>query len=103
MKIAEGLLLRKHLEAKVEQLKPLKLNGEKGIFEISTTRKAVNENVDEVTTQIPKVTLKEVTKEFDYYSSELRKLDGAIQKANWVFDLDFKESAKPVEKKEEKK
>ena len=98
MKIAEGLLLRKHLEAKVEQLKPLKLQGDKGLFEMRTSRKSVSENVDEITSEIPKITLEDVTKEFDYYSSELRKLDGAIQKANWEFDLDFKESQKPTSK-----
>lgn len=101
MKIAEGLLLRKHLEAKVKQLEPLKLNGEKGLFEVQTQRTSVNENVDEIKIQSPRITLEEITKEYDYYASELRKLDGAIQKANWEFELDFKESKKPenVEKK----
>lgn len=94
MKIAEGLLLRKHLETKVKQLEPLKMNGEKGLFELQTKRTNINENVDEVTMQIPKVTLADVTKEYDYYASELRKLDTAIQKANWEFDLDFIETTK---------
>ncbi len=94
MKIAEGLLLRKHLEAKVKQLEPLKIQGEKGLFEVQTKRTNINENVDEVSMQIPKITLKDVTEEFDHYASELRKLDTAIQKANWEFDLDFKETIK---------
>ena len=101
MKIAEGLLLRKHLEAKIKQLEPLKLNGEKGIFEINTQRKNISENVDEVVTQLPRITLQELTNEYDHYAGELRKLDGAIQKANWQFDLDYKDAGRPknIEKK----
>ena len=92
MKIAEGLLLRKQLEAKVKQLEPLNMQGERGLFELKTERVNVNENVDEVKLQIPKVELKEVTKEYDRYASELRKLDASIQKANWEFDLDYKDA-----------
>lgn len=87
MKLAEALVLRKHLEAKVEQLKPLKLQGDKGLFEIQTSRKNVSENVDEITTQVPKVTLKDVTEEYDKYSKALRELDTAIQATNWTTDL----------------
>ena len=79
MKIAEGLLLRKQLEQKVRQLEPLKLQGDKGLFEVKTMRKSVNENVDELSIQAPKITLAEITKEFDLYASELRKIDTAIQ------------------------
>jgi len=87
MKLAEALVLRKHLEAKVEQLKPLKLQGDKGLFEVQTSRKSVSENVDELTTQVPKVTLKDVTEEYDRYSKALRQLDTAIQQTNWTADL----------------
>ena len=93
MKIAEGLLLRKQLEAKVKQLEPLKVDGDRGMFETKTVRKNVSENVDEVTTQLPRITLKEITKEYDHYATQLRKLDASLQKANWNFDLDFKEEA----------
>ena len=87
MKLAEALVLRKHLEAKVEQLKPLKLQGDKGLFEVQTSRKSVSENVDELTTQVPKVTLKDVTEEYDRYSKALRQFDTAIQQTNWTADL----------------
>lgn len=92
MKIAEALLLRKQLQDKVEQLKPLKVNGDNGLFELKTERRNVSENTDEVKFQIPKVTLADVTKTFDHYASELRKLDASIQKANWEYDVDYKES-----------
>ena len=93
MKIAEGLLLRKQLEQKVRQLEPLKLQGDKGLFEVKTMRKSVNENVDELSIQAPKITLAEITKEFDLYASELRKIDTAIQMANWACDLEYKQPA----------
>lgn len=94
MKVAEGLLLRKQLEAKVKQLEPVKQLGENGLFEIKTTRTQVAENVDEVKFQIPRVEIKEVTAEYDHYASELRKLDTAIQQANWVNDLDYNQTPK---------
>lgn len=93
MKISEALLLRKQLEAKVKQLEPLKVNGENGLFETKTTRRNIGENVDEVTIQVPKIKLADITKTYDHYATELRKLDGSIQKANWEFDVDYKEKA----------
>lgn len=95
MKIAEALLLRKQLQDKVEQLKPLKLQGDQGIFEIKTQRVNIGENTDEVKFQLPKITLADVTATFDHYASELRKLDASIQKANWEFDVDYKETKAP--------
>lgn len=97
MKIAEGLLLRKQLEAKVAQLTPIKQFGESGMLEQKVQRRNVSESTDEVTFQIPKVTMAEVTREYDHYAGELRKLDAAIQKANWQFDVDYREKASPKE------
>lgn len=91
MKLAEALLLRKQLAQKVEQLKPLKVQGDNGLFEMRTERRNVSENTDEVKFQIPKITLEDVTKQFDHYATQLRKLDTAIQKVNWETDIDFKE------------
>lgn len=95
MKLAEALVLRKHLEAKVKQLEPLHFNGEKGLFELKTERKKVSEEVDEVSLTIPKVTMEEVTKEYDKYSKALRQLDTSIQETNWktelATDVDIKE------------
>lgn len=93
MKIAEALLLRKQLETKVEQLKPLKLS-QAELFETKVRRVNVTEQIDEVSIQVPKITLADVTKEYDFYASELRKLDASIQKANWSFDVDYKEAKK---------
>lgn len=96
MKLAEALLLRKQLEAKVKHLEPVKQMGEQGLFEIKTQRAKVSEEIDEVRFQIPKITLKDATKEYDTHASALRKLDAAIQKANWEFDVDFTEKDNPL-------
>jgi hypothetical protein len=90
MKIAEALVMRKHLEQKVEQLKPIKMAGEQGVFELKTERVKVTDEVDEIKFQIPKVDFHEITKEYDMYSKALRELDTAIQQANWTADVDVK-------------
>lgn len=99
MKLAEALLLRKQLTDKVEQLKPLKMQGDQGLFEIKSERVNISEQVDEVKFQIPRTTLADVTATFDHYATQLRKIDAAIQKANWETDVTFKEEKPPVAKK----
>jgi hypothetical protein len=97
MKIAQALLLRKQLEQKVQQLQPIKQLGAQGLFEVKTQRRNVSADTDEITFQVPKVTLAEVTKEYDKYATALRKLDAAVQKANWEFDVDFTDAENPIE------
>ncbi len=89
MKLAELLALRKHLDAKVKQLEPLQLQGKNGIFEVQTKRRSVNDSVDEVVTQVPKITLEEVTAEYDKYSKALRLADTKIQETNWTTEVEF--------------
>ena len=98
MKIAQALLLRKQLEKKVAQLEPIKAMGDQGIFETKVKRINVTEAIDEVSVQVPKMTLSEVTAEYDKYASALRKLDASIQKANWEFDVDFTDKENPFDK-----
>ena len=98
MKIAQALLLRKQLEKKVAQLEPIKKLGDDGIFETKVKRMNVSEQIDEVSIQVPKMTLSEVTADYDKYASALRKLDASIQKANWEFDVDFTDSENPFGK-----
>ena len=101
MKIAQALLLRKQLEAKVKQLEPLKLQGENGVYNVQVKRVNVSENVDEVQMQIPKVELSSITREYDFYATQLRKLDAAIQQANWQYSVEYTEAKLPkVEKKD---
>ena len=97
MKIAEGLLLRKQLQAKVEQLQPLHNVGSRGLMEQSVRRVSVNENVDELTITTPRITLSDITSTYDHYASELRKLDSALQQANWTHELEFSPIPAPTE------
>lgn len=92
MKIAEALMLRKQLEAKVAQLTPLKQMGDNGVYTVQTKRTNVSESVDEITTQVPRITLEELTKEYDHYATELRKIDSSIQQANWAYDVEYTET-----------
>ena len=87
MKLAEALVLRKHLEAKVNQLKPIYDAGERGLFENRIERVKVSEEVDEVKLKVPRVDMADVTKEYDKYSKALRQIDTAIQQTNWTADL----------------
>jgi hypothetical protein len=102
LKIAQALLLRKQLEAKVEQLKPIKTMGDGGLFETKVTRLNVTEQVDQITINSPRVSLTEVTKEYDKYATALRKLDASVQKANWQYDVDFTDKENPFEEKKTK-
>lgn len=97
MKIAQALLLRKQLEKKVAQLEPIKKLGNDGLFETKVKRLNVTDAVDEVSISVPKITLADVTAEYDKYASALRKLDADIQKANWQYDVDFPDTANPFE------
>jgi hypothetical protein len=96
MKIASALLLRKQLEKKVAQLEPIKKLGDDGLFETKVKRLNITEQIDEVSIQVPKMTLSDVTAEYDKYATALRKLDASIQKANWEFDVDFTEKENPL-------
>ena len=85
MKLAEALLRRKELQDKVSRIAVIK---EKDIFEVKTVRKAVHEGIDDIIAQVPKLTLAEVTKEYDHYAKRLRLIDAAIQQANWTTDIE---------------
>lgn len=95
MKIAEALLLRKQLEAKVAQLQPLKLNGDSGVYKDEIQRVKVSDEIDEARIKVARVDVASITKEYDHYATQLRKLDTAIQKANWTHEVDFNEESAP--------
>jgi len=81
MKIAEALLLRKSSEQKLSKLEILK---DDELYEVRTVRKQIKEGeIEEITTKVPKLSLKEVMDEYDALSKKIRQLDASIQKANW--------------------
>ena len=84
-KLAECLLRRKELQEKVTQCN--KFKGE-DLYEVKAKRVKVTEDVEDFVASVPKLKLKQVTAEYDFYARQLRHLDGAIQKMNWIVDVD---------------
>lgn len=89
MKLAEALLRRKELQDKVSRIAVVK---DKDIYEVKTGRKAAHEGIDDIIAQVPKLSLAEVTKEYDHYAKRLRLIDAAIQQANWTTEIEVDKS-----------
>lgn len=89
IKLAEALLRRKELQDKVTLLKTIKVDQ---LFEVKMQRRQVNETIDDIVAQVPKMTASQVTAEYDFYARQLRLCDAAIQQANWVTDVSVQES-----------
>ena len=89
MKLAEALLRRKELQGKIDRISAIK---EKDIFEPKVTRRAAHENIDDIIAAVPKLSLSEVTAEYDHYAKQLRLVDAAIQQANWTTEIDVADS-----------
>ena len=84
-KLAECLLRRKELQMKIDRIGGIK---DKDLYEVKARRQAVNESLDDVVAQVPKVTLSQITKEYDFYAKQLRLIDAAIQQCNWTTEVD---------------
>ena len=98
MKLAQGLLLRKQLEKKIAQLEPIRKMGDDGVLQTKVRRINISDDTDSLEIDVPRVTLSEITAEYDKYATALRKLDASIQQANWQYDLDFADAENPFEK-----
>lgn len=88
IKLAEALLRRKELQGKVDRIKSIR---EQDLFVAKVQRRPVHEGIDDVIAAIPKLTLAEVTAEYDFYAKELRLIDAAIQQANWTTEIECKD------------
>ncbi len=86
VKLAEALLRRKELATKIPIVAQIK---QASVFEVKTTRKLAHEGVDDIIAQVPKLTLSQVTAEFDWHARQLRLIDAAIQQANWTTEIDL--------------
>jgi hypothetical protein len=84
MKLAEALLRRKELQEKIDRIQPLR---HMDIYEVKAKRIKVTDSVDDVTADVPKLQLNQVTAEIDHYSKQLRLIDAAIQQANWTTEI----------------
>jgi len=89
VKLAEALLRRKELTGKVEQIKEVK---NKDLYEIKTRRQSVADGIDDLIAQVPKISLSQVTAEYDFYARQLRLVDAAIQQANWTCEVPLQDT-----------
>ena len=89
VKLAELLLRRKELNGKCSLLAQIK---QSNLFELKTTRKMVHEGIDDIIAQVPKLTVNEVTAEYDWHCRQLRLCDGAIQQTNWSIEVEVDKS-----------
>ena len=85
IKLAEALLRRKELAAKVKQLEQIK---SPDLYVVKTGRKAAHEGIDDIIAQVPRVTLPQFTAAYDWHARRLRLIDAAIQQANWTCTVD---------------
>jgi len=89
LKLAEALLRRKELGEKVKSVQNFK---QADLYEVKAKRVHVAENIDDLTLSVPKLNLSQVLSEFDFYSRQLRLIDGAIQQANWTVEIDVNDT-----------
>jgi len=109
MKLAEALILRKQLVQKIGQLNPLKSQADDGYFKEVVKRIRVTDPIpeskdkdlqggqDEVTKKTPLITPDSIFESFDEHATALRKLDAAIQQANWAVEIDAVKLPKGME------
>ncbi len=86
IKLAEALLRRKELAEKlniVRQIKDTQL-----IYQVRNKRIQVTEQIESLDVDFPKLTLSQVTAEYDYTAKQLRLVDALIQQANWTTALE---------------
>lgn len=89
IKLAEALLRRKELQAKVEQLHKIKENDL--VYQLRSQRIKVSEGFDDLNADVPKLNVSQVTAEYDFYARQLRLIDGKIQHTNWTATVDCPE------------
>jgi hypothetical protein len=86
IKLAEALLRRKELQLKVDQLRSI---NQEGLFVVKTGRKHAHEGIDDIIAQVPKVSFKQITHAYDWHAKNLRRVDSAIQQANWNTEVEL--------------
>lgn len=85
IKLAEALLRRKELAEKLSMVRQIK--DTQLIYQIRNKRIQVTEQIESLDVDFPKLTLSEVTAEYDYTAKQLRLVDALIQQANWTTEL----------------
>ena len=85
VKLADCLLRRKELVGKTETAREIRKSD---LYETRVKRVKVTDDTDNVTANVPKLTLSQVTAEHDWYAKRLRMIDALIQQTNWITDVD---------------
>ena len=86
MKLAEALLLRKELQAKVDRLSKL---DNKDLYETQTGRSPCSEGMNDWMVKQSKVSFQQFTHCYDWHAKQLRLVDAAIQQANWTSEVGY--------------
>lgn len=89
IKLAEALLRRKELSAKVDYLQKTK---QEALTEAVVQRVRVSEGYDELHGKLPRITISDFTAALDWHSKQLRLVDAYIQQANWSTALEVPDS-----------
>lgn len=89
VKLAEALLRRKELQEKVDQLRSINVEG---LFETQAKRVKVTDSVDDLVAKVPRISMGQVSHAFDAHAKALRKVDAAIQRANWETDIEVEDT-----------
>ena len=89
IKLAEALLRRKELQQKVDQLRQINV---KELFEVKSGRRKAHEGLDDFILEVPYLSAQQVTHEYDFHARALRKIDAAIQQANWTTNIELDDS-----------
>lgn len=89
IKLAQALLRRKELQAKVEVLK--KFKDSQLYHQIRGERKKITEGIDEISADFPKLDASQVTAEYDFHARQLRLIDAAIQQVNWTAPVEVED------------
>ena len=85
IKLAEALLRRKELQEKVDRLRKIDM---KSAFETKTGRGPVSDGFNDMIAEVSKVSFQQFTHCFDWHAQQLRKVDAAIQQANWTAEIE---------------
>lgn len=85
MKLAEALLLRKELQAKVDRLKAIDT---KEMFETKTGRSPCTDGFNDLIAEVSQISFQQFTHCYDWHAKQLRLVDAQIQQANWTCDVE---------------
>lgn len=84
--LAEALLRRKELQSQVDRLQKINVDN---LFEVKAKRINVTDSVDDITAAVPKISMQQATAAYDWHAKQLRRVDAAIQQANWSTEVEL--------------